>query len=282
MTPELACVVLSLRDQPGLAAAVRSLLHQSEPAEIVVVNSGGGEPRATLSTAGIEVPVVEWPERLLPGGARNLGVEATRAPYVAFLAADCLAEPGWIAGRLRAHRAGAEAVAHVMADAPPRTRSTCAAHLLLYNRQLPDTPPERRHFYGLSYSRGLLERLGPFREDMLAGEDTELNRRVDSPIAVTPDVRTAHRNPMRPASFLADQLDRGRRRADAERALHGRDVSSRLAWESLLNAAGAFREATRATDPAERLRLLSAWPLLFPGAAAFAAGALQARWRQST
>ena len=38
--------------------------------------------------------------------ARNAGVVATSAPFVAFLAADCVAQPGWAAARL-AHRFGA-------------------------------------------------------------------------------------------------------------------------------------------------------------------------------
>jgi glycosyltransferase involved in cell wall biosynthesis len=94
MTGQIACAVLSLRNEPGLTAAVQSLLAQEEPLEVVVVNSGGHDPTDTLREAGIEVPVIHRKERLYVGGARNLGIDATRAPYVAFLAADCIALPG--------------------------------------------------------------------------------------------------------------------------------------------------------------------------------------------
>ena len=57
MTPELACAVLSYREEPFLVEAVRSLGEQDEPVEIVVVNSGGGDPAAQMATAGIDVPV---------------------------------------------------------------------------------------------------------------------------------------------------------------------------------------------------------------------------------
>src|SRR5687767_6519615 len=116
---ELACGVLSLRAERGLVAAVRSLLEQSEDLEIVVVNSGGGHARRRLLAAGIDVRVIEVPQRLLPGAVRNLAIEATRSPYVSFLAADCVALPGWAAGRLREHRRGAVAVAGAMANAHP-------------------------------------------------------------------------------------------------------------------------------------------------------------------
>ena len=69
--------------------AVRSLLTQDPPVEILVVNSGGGGMAARLAAHGLDVPVIEREERLFVGGARNIGIEATRAPYVAFLASDC-------------------------------------------------------------------------------------------------------------------------------------------------------------------------------------------------
>src|SRR5438477_9948520 len=108
---ELACAVLSLGDEPGLMAAVTSLLEQDEPVELVIVNSGGNDPEGRLQAAGLDVRAVNRPEPLYPGAVRNLGIQTTRAPYVSFLAADCVALPGWAAGRLREHRAGAAMVA---------------------------------------------------------------------------------------------------------------------------------------------------------------------------
>src|SRR5437879_6998899 len=130
MAHELACVVLSLCNEPGLVAAVRSLLAQDTPAEIVVVNSGGGDPGATLREAGISIEVTTRHERLNPGAARNLGVAGTRAPYVAFLAADCIAEPGWVSGRLRGHRSGALAVASAVTYAGPHSSYALASYLV--------------------------------------------------------------------------------------------------------------------------------------------------------
>src|SRR5438270_13637868 len=92
--PELACVVLSLGNQPELPDAVRSLTGQQPRAEIVVVNSGGGDPRRALLAAGLDVPVISFAQRLFAGGARNVGIRATSARFVAFLAADCIAAPG--------------------------------------------------------------------------------------------------------------------------------------------------------------------------------------------
>lgn len=274
-TPDLGCAVLSLAGDPRLVGAVRSLQAQAEPVEVVVVNSGGGEPAASLGAAGIDVPVIDHPERLLPGGARNLAIAATSAPYLAFLAADCRAEPGWIAARLRTHRAGAAAVAGVMSNPFPESRIASASHLLLYLRRLAHTAPTRRLFYGLSYDRRLFERYGRFREDLRMGEDTEFNRRFQehATVAWAPDVRTAHLYPTRLRDFLPDQFRRGRLQALAFERV-GEPKAARLARRAVSDVPLCIEMAWRAADPQERRSLLRSWPLLVPGALMLAAGAL--------
>jgi glycosyltransferase involved in cell wall biosynthesis len=273
--PELGCAVLSLAGDPRLVGAVRSLQAQAEPVEVVVVNSGGGEPAAKLRAAGIDVPVIDQPDRLFPGGARNLAIAATSAPYLAYLAADCRAEPGWIAGRLRAHRAGAAAVAGVMSNPFPESRIASASHLLLYPRRLAHTEPTRRLFYGLSYDRRLFDRYGRFREDMRSGEDTDFNRRFleHAAVAWAPDVRTAHVYPTRLRDFLPDQYRRGRLQAIAFERV-GEPKAARLARRAVGDVPLCVEMAWRTADPQERRSLLRTWPLLVPGALMFAAGAL--------
>jgi Glycosyl transferase family 2 len=277
MTPpaELACAVLSLAGDSRLVGAVRSLRAQSEAVEVVVVNSGGGDPAASLRAAGLEVPVVDHPSRLFPGEARNLGVDATEAPYLAFLAADCRAQPGWAAGRLAAHRSGAAAVASVITATSLTRRSESASLLLVFGRRLTSTPPHWRRHYSLSYERGLFERHGRFREDLRTGEDTDFNDRFcqEEEVAWAPTVVTAHAFPATPGALLSDQYRRGQLRALAEREL-GRISAPGIAAQSLAFLVPRLRTAIRARDRGERRILLRGWPLLLPGALAYAAGAL--------
>ena len=86
-SPQLAVVVLALGAPLTAVDAVRSLIDQSPRVEVVVVNSGGGDMPSLLRRHGLEVPVIEHQQRLFVGAARNIGIKATRAPYVAFLAA---------------------------------------------------------------------------------------------------------------------------------------------------------------------------------------------------
>jgi glycosyltransferase involved in cell wall biosynthesis len=276
--PDLACAVLSLAGQPCLVEAVRSLLDQAEPVEVVLVNSGGGDPAALLGAAGIRVPVIDHPAPLFPGAVRNLGIDATRAPFVSFLAADCRAEPGWAAARLREHRAGAQAVAGVITNPFPGSRSATASLLLLHNRRLPDTAPARRLFYGLSYDRTLFNLHGRFREDLRTGEDTEFKERLhrNTRVAWAADVRTAHLFPTRPADLVREQYRRGKLRAIAARR-NGGPRGRTIARRAVMRVARCLRVARGAPDPAERRRRTRAWPLLLPGALSYAAGAVN--WR---
>lgn len=281
--PELAVAVLSLRNEPELVDAVRSLLAQRPRPEVVVVNSGGGDPASTLRAAGLDVPLVDVPTPLLPGAVRNLGIAATSAPHVAFLAADCVAEPGWAAARLAAHAAGADAVAGVLTVARPRTRSACASHLLLHHRVRPEAPGDDRVLSMLSYRREVLDRHGPFREDVLVGEDTDYLEALapDVVLAVAPGARTAHRYPRTLRALLVDQHRRGRAAAARQLADGDRTARLEIPLRNLRNVRLAVGRARSASDPAERRLLLRATPLLLLGAVACALGALTCRARSA-
>ena len=277
----LACVILSLRSEPGLVDAVRSIIGQSDEVETVVVNSGGGDPEERLGRAGLNVRIINHVQRLLPGGARNLGVAATRARYVAFLAADCLAQPGWAAGRLREHRAGADVVAGVLTNAYPDNASAAAFALFLHHRRSKGVAPGERLLYGLSYGRHLFDRFGHFRDDLRIGEDTEFNARFHGQVAVAfaPAVCTAHRNPTDILSLLGDLYRRGSRRAAAERALHGGDRRLHIARSIMLSAPWGLRDAIGSASDGKRATLAKASMLLAPAVTAYLTGVLASQRR---
>jgi glycosyltransferase involved in cell wall biosynthesis len=272
----LACAVLSLRNEQGLIEAVRSLLTQDEPVEVVVVNSGGGSAAATLRRAGIEVPVIEPAERLNPGAVRNLGIDATRAPFVSFLAADCLAEPGWTAARLREHRAGALAVASAMTNAYPTNLWAWTEYLALFVRRMPRVPPERRLLYGLSYARELFDRFGRFREDLRTGEDADFNDRISAVASIhwSSEIRTAHRHSRGPIPLVRDQYARGGRMVHTMEALTGTPHRWIVASNALRRILDCVKLSWQAAAPGERPWVVAAWLLLPVAAGAYALGAL--------
>lgn len=212
---DLAVIVIGFRAQDGLADAVASVIAQDAEAEIVVVNSGGGEVRAALRPYLERIRLIEIEEPLFVGAARNIGIDASRAPYLAFLAGDCLAAPGWIAGRLRRHREGALTVATPVLPEQRATLVAEAANRLLYWGRRPDTPLAFVAPFGRSYHRRLFDLVGSFAPGLRINEDEQLNRlcdRVAAPVWAQ-DVLTRHRDPPSLAALLQAQVRRGENRA---------------------------------------------------------------------
>ena len=276
--PRLACVVLSVGAQPEFVAAVRSLAAQDAELELLVVNSAGGEPARALQQAGLRAAVIDRPERLLHGAARNVGVLATSAPWIAFLSADCAAEPGWVAARRRAHEAGAAVVASAIVNPHRRNLAAWASHVALFARRMPGTPGGSVLKYGASYERGLFARVGAFREDLPSGEDTEFHQRLERhgvPIAWVPAVRTAHPHPRTLPALLANQYRRGARAARTWRELADLDAG-RVAANALRRVPSSLSLAWRGAERGERPWIAAAAPLIAGAALAYAWGALRA------
>lgn len=278
--PALAVVVLSHGPRATLCDAVRSLLRQDAEAEIVVVHSGAGDVRRQLRFAGLDVRVVQSDERLLPGAARNLGIAETRAPFIAFLADDCIAEQSWVRNRLQAHLAGAASVASALVCHQPTNPIALAAHLSLYFRRMPRAAPSLALKYGVSYARNVFERHGGFCADLESGEDTEFNQRLvgaDAPIW-TPEVLTVHRGADTLGSFFKGQFLRGRRMAKAWRALGVLDPVM-VARDALKRTDPIVRETWRLVEPRHRGAALLCIPLIVLGNLVYAWGALRGEGR---
>ena len=268
---QLAVVVLSYRNERTIVAAVESLFGQvGPPLELVVSHSGGGPTPGLLGERFPGLRLLASPSRRTPGAARNAGVEATHAPYVAFLAGDCAACPGWAMGRLRRHRAGAVAVASAMAT--PSAAAPLASHLLQhgYRMRHVDAPGHLR--FGVSYARELLVRHGPFPEGLPGEEDVALNLRLlESRVQVVfaPDVVTEHSYPATATELLRDQYHRGRLRYRVRAELRPRAA---LAARALADApAGLWRAAGRGSLVRPR-GLARSVPLVVAGSLATAAG----------
>ena len=212
---KMAVVVIGFRAQPGLVQAVASLLGQDEPAEIVVVNSGGGDPATLLARHANRIRLIDVQTSLYAGGARNIGIDASDAPYVAFLAGDCRAKPSWIRARLAAHERGARAVASAIVPFDPGDDLALAAHLCLFGTRSPEIPPTQALRYGASYDRQIFREFGYFDPTLRISEDTNLARRLGKLVhpAWDPRVKTEHTGPDGRWRFWLEMIGRGRRAA---------------------------------------------------------------------
>lgn len=275
----LSAVVLHVDGQPHLDTALRSLAAQHPRPEIVVVSSGGGGAAAAniVESTGVDATVIGVRTRLLPGGTRNVGIAATHEPVVAFLSADCVAEPGWVPGRLAAHAAGAEVVSSAVISQASWNPIVMAAHHLLFSARLPGTPPDARLHFGVSYTRALFMQHGPFRSDLRAGEDTEFNHRLrDAQPVFRSDVRTVHRHPAKPMTLLREHYERGWRAAILHAQIHGGPAQKIVASSAIRRLGRTFTISLRSLPWRDWPRFALALPWMPFGAAAYAYGAWRA------
>jgi glycosyltransferase involved in cell wall biosynthesis len=276
----ISVVVMAINGDPRALDAIRSLLAQTVPVEIVVVNTGRGSLRELLRGLDERLVLIESETLRLPGGTRNLGIRFTTKPVVAFLAADCLATPEWAARRIDAHRTGASAVASALLPAGSHggtvTASSWASYALLHVRRAPEAPPAWAALYGVSYLRTCFDLHGSFPEDLLVGEDSAFNARVASVAAIVwePSIVTLHRYPEKLAEGVVDSFRRG---SNTYRWLS--DQRARPLTASIRRALGNWRAAQRLQLLAQgdvRRDVRRAAPLIAFFAACYAAGALWA------
>jgi hypothetical protein len=67
------------------------------------------------------IRLIETEGHLFVEAAQNVEINASCGRYVAFLAGDCIALPGWAEGRCERHESGALMVSTVVASAHPDT-----------------------------------------------------------------------------------------------------------------------------------------------------------------
>jgi glycosyltransferase involved in cell wall biosynthesis len=107
MPPDVSVVVPSFARPRQTFRAIRSALRQTDVRpEVVVVDDGSPEPlRLPADLAQASVRVLRLDGNRGPAAARNAGVAAAAAPYIAFLDSDDFFLPDTLAPRVAAVRA---------------------------------------------------------------------------------------------------------------------------------------------------------------------------------
>lgn len=211
--PRISVVIPHL-NQPGfLDRCLASVAAGSrKPDELIVVDNGSHVlPQSICDTYGAKLLTETEPG---PGPARNCGVSASSGNILAFIDADCLADPGWLAA---AEAAMVDPTATILggdvriALANPARVTAIEAYECLYAYRM-DRYIAREGFTGtgnLVVRQGVLKDVGPFAGIGVA-EDTDWGQRATAKgyrIRFVPEMRAYH--PAR-ASFgeLAQKWDR--------------------------------------------------------------------------
>jgi GT2 family glycosyltransferase len=95
--PRLSVVIPHLNQPAFLARCLASLqAGRRKPDEVIVVDNGSRELPVAVCAAHPGVTLLQEPTPG-PGPARNRGIAAAKGDILAFIDADCLADPDWLA-----------------------------------------------------------------------------------------------------------------------------------------------------------------------------------------
>lgn len=231
--PDISVVIPHLNQPEHLRRCLASLRDQTDapPHEIIVVDNGSPAPPEALCA--------EFGARLLhqpapgPGLARNAGVEAARAPVLAFIDADCRADPGWlaaIAARFAAPETEVLGGDVRIARADPVRPTLLEAYESVYAYRMEEYI-RRQGFTGtgnLAIRRAVFDAVGPFGGIGIA-EDRDWGQRARAMGHVTryaPEMRVHH--PARPT--FADLALKWDRQTAHDFARMAPGVPGRLKW----------------------------------------------------
>jgi GT2 family glycosyltransferase len=151
--PPLSVVVVNWNGRRLLAECLRSLAAQSLAGiEIVLVDNASSDDSVALVRREFpEVEIVALDRNLGFAGGSNRGIAAARAPFVALLNNDAVAEPTWAAHLLEAAR-------------DPRVGLAASRVLLYDDRSRLDSAGDGMTTVGVAYKRGHLEPGARFSE----------------------------------------------------------------------------------------------------------------------
>jgi glycosyltransferase involved in cell wall biosynthesis len=215
--PVLSAIVIARDDADRIERVVRSVVTQEtpEPFETIVVVSGSPRTADVVRRRFPDVTLVELPDPVFPGAAREAGLALARGDFVSFPGSHIELPQGSLAARVRAHERGYAMVTGSTLNAT-RTPAGWAAYFLDHSSALPGRPSGELAGPPVhcSYEREILSKVQRFPEGVRAGEDTVVNHalaQLGYRAFRAADVTIVHANPCRNARALVrHHFSRGR------------------------------------------------------------------------
>jgi glycosyltransferase involved in cell wall biosynthesis len=174
----VSVVIPAWNEESCIDRCLASVLSQDFPRdqmEVVVVDNGSTD--ATVSIAR-QFPVRIVDEaRLGAARARNTGIRAARGEIVAFLDADCVANPDWLRELLSG--SDDEKIGCFLGDILPMPGGGLISDFvhdrrLISQKVLTSSPPPIAAGANIAYRKSVFEEIGYFDETFMEGEDGDL------------------------------------------------------------------------------------------------------------
>ncbi len=179
MSQPLVSIIIPNRNSRVIDQTLASLFAQSafdRIKEILVI--GVDEPGLVVETCPVQF--ISTQEAVSAPVARNIGIRRATGDYLAFIDADCIAEPSWLASLLGASDPSHQVIGGSVRLSPVPFLRLCY-NLTMFHDFLPGLPPGTRSNLGtlnLLISRQVMDRVGLLDEALTRCQDTEWTLRM--------------------------------------------------------------------------------------------------------
>jgi glycosyltransferase involved in cell wall biosynthesis len=215
--PRLSVIIASYNPGDLLERCLESLQNQStdKTFEIIVVDSSTNGPIQRMGEKSPTVRLYPFPERKFCGDARNFGLSVTRGDIIAFIDADCRADPNWVDQILKAHQSPLLAIGGAISNGNPDSTIGWAAYFCEFSQWMPNTHPRQMTDIAganMSYKRKIFEEYGRFIEGTYCS-DTDFHwrlKRGGHNLWFNPSILVFHCNIDQIGRFLRHEYDHGR------------------------------------------------------------------------
>lgn len=164
-------VIVPMRNAaPFVGACLRSVLEQLQPEDEILVVDNGSTDSSVEIVHGLGEPSVHLLAASTPGpsAARNVGLRHARGKYVTFLDADDM----WAAERLTLMQSAIAATPGANA-AYGRVKIQYEAGIPQLHGDVDGQFVQNWAIWTYMFERSLVEKVGPFAEELQMGEDTD-------------------------------------------------------------------------------------------------------------
>lgn len=235
--PELSVIIVSYNARKTIEDCLGSLEEQetSKAFEVILVDSSTDDTASLVENQFPNVKLRRFSERKFPGDARNIGISMAMGKIIAFIDADCRAEPNWIEEIVNAHQSPHIAIGGAVGNANPESYVGWAAYFSELSRWMPETQHQWMDDIGagiMSYKREIFDQYGGFTADGY-GSDTDFHWRLEKHgqrLRFVPSILVSHHNHEDFGVFLRHAVFHGRNFARVRIRSEGFSTWKRLAY----------------------------------------------------
>jgi len=182
---EITIIIPSYNSGMNLVSCIRSLKGQKirdVGYDIIVVDSSTDGTADLVKEKFPGLKIIHSSRRLLPGGARNLGIKEASGKLIAFIDSDCIAEGDWLDNLVKViKRSDCDVAGGAVKTLTAYHIFGAVSYLTEFSEFMPGRPVEKARFIptcNMICKKDIFDKTGVFLDDRLSGEDKIFGEKV--------------------------------------------------------------------------------------------------------